>query len=73
MRCLHSKEQGVSVAVYPILMQRDAVAHQEALNLVKRSHDMPFISLPIISSNIAAIRRNATLYFSTLLEVLCLW
>ncbi len=64
------EEQGVPVDVYPMLKQRDAVVHQEALALVKRARYMPFISLPIISSNIAAIRRNATLYFGTLFEVL---
>ena len=64
------EEQGVSVEVYPLLKQRDAVVHQEALALVERAHYMPFISLPIIASNLAAIRRNATVYFSTLFEVL---
>jgi glycosyltransferase involved in cell wall biosynthesis len=64
------EEQGVSVEVYPLLKQRDAVVHQEALALVKRAHYMPFISLPILASNLATIRRNAALYFSTLLEVL---
>ena len=62
--------QDVPVEIYPLLKQRDAVVHQEALALVKRAHYMPFISLSIISSNIATIRRNAKLYFSTLLEVL---
>lgn len=64
------EEQGVAVEIFPLVKQRDAVVHQEAHALVKRAHYMPFISLPIIFSNIAAIRRNATLYFSTLLEVL---
>lgn len=64
------EEHGVSVEIYPLLKQRDAVVHQEAVPLVKRAHYMPFISLPIISSNIAAARSNPTLYFSTLLEVL---
>ena len=62
--------QGVSVEIYPILRQRDAVIHEEALALVRRAHYMPFISLSIISSNIGAIRRNAKLYFGTLLEVM---
>ena len=62
--------QGVSVEIYPILKQRDAVIHEEALALVRRAHYMPFISLSIISSNIAAIRRNAKLYFGTLFEVM---
>jgi glycosyltransferase involved in cell wall biosynthesis len=62
--------QGVSVEVYPLLKQRDTVVHQEALALVKRAHYMPFVSLPILSSNIAVIRSNAALYFRTLLEVL---
>jgi len=62
--------QGVPVEIYPLLKQRDAVVHQEAQALVNRAHYMPFISLSTISSNIAAIRSNAKLYFSTLLEVL---
>jgi glycosyltransferase involved in cell wall biosynthesis len=64
------EEQEVPIEVYPILKQRDAVVHPEALAFVKRAHYMPFISLPIISSNIAAIRRNPRLYFGTLLEIL---
>jgi glycosyltransferase involved in cell wall biosynthesis len=62
--------QGVSVEIYPILKQRDAVVHEEALALVRRAHYMPFISSSIISSNIAAIRRNAKVYFGTLFEVM---
>jgi glycosyltransferase involved in cell wall biosynthesis len=62
--------QGVPVEVYPLLKQRDAVVHQEAQALVDRAHYMPFLTLSIVSSNFAAIRRNAKLYFGTLLEVL---
>ncbi len=64
------EEQGVSIEVFPILKQRDSVVHPEAQVLVERAHYLPFLSLPIIFSNVAVIRRNARLYFRTLLEVL---
>lgn len=64
------EEQGVPVDIYPLLKQRDAIVHKEALPLVERAHYLPFVSPSIIASNLIIIKRNALSYFRTFLEVL---
>jgi glycosyltransferase involved in cell wall biosynthesis/peptidoglycan/xylan/chitin deacetylase (PgdA/CDA1 family) len=61
---------GVPVEVFPLLRERQAVAHPEAESLARRAHFHPFVSLPVIAAHLHFIRESPSRYSGTLLEVL---
>lgn len=67
---LEQERLGNSVEVYPLLRERQPVAHPEAVKLTERAHFHPFISLPIIFANFYFLLRRPVRYWRTLFEVL---
>jgi glycosyltransferase involved in cell wall biosynthesis len=60
------EEQGVDVALYPLLRQREPVVHHDAVALCERAHFQPFLSGPILQSQLIFLRRSPRTYLSTL-------
>jgi glycosyltransferase involved in cell wall biosynthesis len=67
---LEQERLGNSVEVYPLLRERQPVAHPEAVKMTERAHFHPFISLPIIFANLSFMLKKPLVYFKTLFEVL---
>jgi colanic acid/amylovoran biosynthesis glycosyltransferase len=67
---LAMRRQGVDVRVYPLLRERDEVVHPEARPVVEEAHYEPFLSWPIIRSQLAWLRRAPLRYLRALAEVL---
>ncbi len=61
---------GVVVDLYPLLRQRESVIQPEARALMARAHYAPFLSLPIIRSQIHWLRRRPRAYLGALLALL---
>jgi glycosyltransferase involved in cell wall biosynthesis len=64
------EEQGVDVALYPLLREREPVVHHDAVALCERAHFQPFLSGPILRSQLAFLRRRPRTYLATLWDVL---
>jgi glycosyltransferase involved in cell wall biosynthesis len=67
---LEMQRLGVTVDIYPLLRQRQRVAHPEAVALSRRAHYHPFVSLPILSAQWHFMRRRPRRYLKVLAEVL---
>jgi colanic acid/amylovoran biosynthesis glycosyltransferase len=63
------EEQGVHVALYPLLRERAPVLHPDAIRLTERAHFQPFLSGPILRSQLVFLRRNPRMYLGTLWRV----
>jgi colanic acid/amylovoran biosynthesis glycosyltransferase len=61
---------GVEIEIYPLLREKQAVAHPEVMNWIKRAHFHPFISLAILQAHVHFIRRKPKTYFRLWYEVL---
>lgn len=61
---------GIAVDVYPLLRERQPVAHPEVEGWVKRARFQPFISLPILRANAHFLMRAPARYMKVLWEVL---
>jgi colanic acid/amylovoran biosynthesis glycosyltransferase len=61
---------GVNVEVYPLLRERAATVHADAVPLVARAHFHPFLSLPILRAQLDYLRRRPGAYCRTWWEVL---
>jgi colanic acid/amylovoran biosynthesis glycosyltransferase len=64
------EEQGVDVELYPLIRERAEVVHPEALQLCARARFQPFVSLPILRSQLHFLRRSPGRYFGTLWALL---
>ncbi|MGH3051769.1 MAG: glycosyltransferase [Gaiellaceae bacterium] len=64
------EHQGVDVEIYPLLHEQDQLVHPEALPLCARAHFQPFVSGPILRSQLALLRRNPRKYLETLWALL---
>ena len=60
------EEQGFSVELYPLLREREPCVHPEAETLVERAHYLPFVSWPIIRSQISLLRTMPLAYLGAL-------
>ncbi|MGH8883909.1 MAG: glycosyltransferase [Egibacteraceae bacterium] len=60
------EQQGVDVELYPLLRERAPLMHPEAAELVKRAHYQPFVSWPILRSQLHFLRRRPGRYLRTL-------
>lgn len=61
---------GIPVEVYPLLRQRQQVAHPEADEWVRRAHFEPFLSPAIVRANLRTVREQPRAYFRLVGEVL---
>jgi colanic acid/amylovoran biosynthesis glycosyltransferase len=60
------EEQGVDVELYPLLRERESVIHPDAVPLCERAHFQPFLSGPILRSQLAFLRRSPRTYLAAL-------
>ncbi len=64
------ERQGVQIELYPLLREKTDVMHPEARAYVERAHFQPFISWPILRSQIHFLLRKPRAYLSTLWTLL---
>ena len=64
------QELGVQVEVYPLVRERTSVMQPEHAAVVARAHYQPFISLPILLSQLYFLARRPGAYLSTLAAVI---
>src|SRR6266508_4090686 len=60
------ERSGVEVEFYPLLRERAAVVHPEAVPVVNRAHFLPFLSWPILLSQLHFLRRRPRPYLGAL-------
>jgi glycosyltransferase involved in cell wall biosynthesis len=60
---------GADVHLYPLLKERQAIAHPEVDDWIKCAHFHPFMSLSVIRANTGSIRSQGRVYFNTLWEL----
>jgi colanic acid/amylovoran biosynthesis glycosyltransferase len=60
---------GVRVELYPLLRERVDLVHPEAVPLVERARYLPFISAPILRSQLHFLRRRPSAYLGALAAV----
>jgi len=61
--------QGVEVDLYPLLRHRDRRLHPEAEPLVRRARYQPFLSWPILRTQLWYLRRRRRAYLGALIAV----
>jgi glycosyltransferase involved in cell wall biosynthesis len=61
---------GAAVEIFPLLRERAPVAHPEAEQWARRAHYHPFLSVPILRSQLHFLRADPKRYLGLLLEVL---
>jgi glycosyltransferase involved in cell wall biosynthesis len=64
------EETGVEVGLFPLLRERTEVMHPEAAALCERARFQPFLSLPILRSQLHFLRRAPRRYVGTLWALL---
>jgi glycosyltransferase involved in cell wall biosynthesis len=57
---------GAEVEFYPLVREREAVVHPEARAVVDRAHFLPFVSWPILLSQLHFLRRRPRAYVGAL-------
>jgi glycosyltransferase involved in cell wall biosynthesis len=67
---LELQRRGESVGVYPLLRQREPVAHAEAADVVARAHYSPFVSMAILRANYDFLCEQPLNYLRTWLEAI---
>jgi glycosyltransferase involved in cell wall biosynthesis len=67
---LEMERLGFEVEVYPLLRERQPVAHPEAMRMTGRAHFLPFLSRRIVSANLQLFRRHPSRYLRTLFGLL---
>jgi colanic acid/amylovoran biosynthesis glycosyltransferase len=64
------EDHGVDVHLYPLLRERAEVVHPEALELCRRARFQPFLSLPVLRSQLYFLRHSPRRYLETLRDLL---
>lgn len=64
------EELGARVELFPLLREREARVHPEALPLVERAHYLPFLSPAILASQLHHLRRRPRRYLGALAAML---
>jgi colanic acid/amylovoran biosynthesis glycosyltransferase len=64
------EDEGVDVELFPLLRERTDVVHPEAAALCERARFQPFLSLPILGSQLHFLRRSPRRYLGTLWALL---
>ena len=67
---LEMEKLGFVVEVYPLLRERQPVAHPEAVRITEHAHFLPFLSGKMVSANWRFFRRHPARYLSTLFGLL---
>lgn len=67
---LEMERLGFAVEVYPLLRERQPVAHPEAVRMTERAHFLPFLSWQMVCSNWHLFRRHPARYLRTLFGLL---
>ncbi len=67
---LAMEARGVQVEVFPLLREPSRVVHDDAVRLARNAHYTPFLSLPILRSNLAFLRRSPRKYLALWRDVL---
>jgi glycosyltransferase involved in cell wall biosynthesis len=57
---------GVRIELFPLLRERTAVVHPDAVPWITRAHFLPFLSVAILRSNVALLTRHPRRYLGTL-------
>ena len=60
------EQQGVQIELYPLLREKTDVMHPEARSFMERAHFQPFVSWPILRSNVHFLLRKPRAYLGTL-------
>lgn len=63
------RKLGLEVEIYPLLRERQPVAHKEALELAEEAHFEPFFSVEILQAQWRFMRCCPAKYFGVLFEV----
>lgn len=64
------EDRGVHVELYPLLREKTSLVHPEAAPLVARARYLPFLSVPILQSQIHFLRRRPRAYLGALASML---
>jgi colanic acid/amylovoran biosynthesis glycosyltransferase len=64
------EETGIRVELFPLLRQHANITHAEAESFIERAHYLPFISIPILRSQLHFLRTKPIKYFQTLWRVI---
>lgn len=64
------EEEDVDLHIYPLMRERGGVVHDEARELVDRAYYTPWISIPMVRSNIKFFLRKPWLYVSLFIRAL---
>lgn len=67
---LELARRGLEVDVFPLLRERQAVVHPEAMEVVERAHYQPFVSPGIVAANMTEAIRAPSRYIATMAELL---
>ncbi len=60
---------GVSIELYPLLRERTTTMHDEARPLVERAHYLPFVSWPIVKTQLWFLRHRPRRYLGTIAAI----
>lgn len=60
---------GVSIELYPLLRERTTTMHDEAAPLVERAHYLPFVSWPIVKTQLWFLRHRPRRYIGTIAAI----
>ena len=64
------EDEGVDVELFPLIRERADVVHPEALELSARARFQPFLSLPVLRSQLHFLRHSPRRYLGTLRDLL---
>src|SRR6185503_7330900 len=64
------EDEGVDVELFPLIRERADVVHPEALELSARARFQPFLSLPVLRSQLHFLRHSPRRYLATLRDLL---
>lgn len=67
---LELEAQGFAIEVFPLLREREPVAHAEARALIERAHYAPFLSPAILAAQLHYLVRAPGRYLATLGQIL---
>lgn len=67
---IHLETLGWQVELYPLILQRQEIIHEEARPWLKRAHVAPWFSLDLLKSNVSKLLGRPRQYFSLLARVI---
>lgn len=67
---IHLEKLGWEVALYPLVIQRQEIIHEEARPWLGRAHAVPWLSLPLLQANLKSLTGRPDQYVSLLGRVI---